>query len=404
MIYDRIILRLGEFTLKGRNRGRFERRMLKQVNKALAPFPSVESIPVYGRIYVDLNGESYEAVAERLKHIFGIQSLSPVLKTPPELEAITSKVLEVVAPFQKPSTFKISVRRVWKKFPYDSPALNQILGGHVLRNCPHFSVDVKNPDIELRVEIHEDAAYMYCDWMDAAGGYPYGTNGKAMLLLSGGIDSPVAGWHALRRGLELEAIHFYSYPYTSPQAKEKVISLAKRLAYYSGGKFKLHLVPFTDIQTAIAQSNREALTITLMRRAMLRIAEMIAERNDAQAIVTGDSLGQVASQTLGSMNVIGRAASLPLLRPLVTMDKQEIVDCAERIDTYSVSILPYEDCCTLFVPKSPSTNPNLRTVEMIEDRIGGLAAMLNAAVDKTELLTLAWDEPEQIADEASDWF
>ncbi len=205
----------------------------------------------------------------------------------------------------------------------------------------------------------------------AVGGFPRGSNGKAMLLLSGGIDSPVAGYSAMRRGLEVEAVHFYSYPFTSRKAKEKVMELAKVLSGYSG-RIKIHLVPFTEIQTSFTTVGQDNLIITLMRRSMLRIATMLAEREGALAIVTGDSLGQVASQTLPSMNVIGRATELPLLRPLVTMDKNEIMDIAKQIGTYDLSILPYEDCCTLFVPKSPTTNPNLHVVERIEASLENL--------------------------------
>lgn len=213
-------------------------------------------------------------------------------------------------------------------------------------------------------------------------------NGKAMLLLSGGIDSPVAGWTAMRKGLEIEAVHFHSYPFTSQQATDKVVALAQRLAHY-GGRIKLHLVPFTELQTLLAQQKQDHLIITLMRRSMLRIAERLAERSGALALVTGDSLGQVASQTLGSMNVIGRTASLPLLRPLVMMDKLEIIRISERIGTYETSILPYEDCCTLFVPKSPATNPNLRVVEGIEHALGEqLERLVAEAVAGTETVVM----------------
>jgi thiamine biosynthesis protein ThiI len=228
---------------------------------------------------------------------------------------------------------------------------------------------------------------VFSEVIPAAGGFPYGTNGKAMLLLSGGIDSPVAAWSSMRRGLEVECVHFYSYPYTSELAKEKVIDLAKVLAGYPG-KIKLHLVPFTEIQTSFTRTGQDNMIITLMRRSMLRIATKLAERAGALAIVTGDSLGQVASQTLSSMNVIGRATDLPLLRPLVMMDKNEIIDIAQKIGTYELSILPYEDCCTLFVPKSPTTNPNLAVVERVEASLQELPAMIDQAVEATETLVL----------------
>jgi thiamine biosynthesis protein ThiI len=239
----------------------------------------------------------------------------------------------------------------------------------------------------------------------AAGGFPLGMNGKAMLLLSGGIDSPVAGWMAMRKGLNVEAVHFHSYPFTSEQAKEKVVTIAKRLAHYSG-KIKLHLVPFTDVQTKLAQSGHDSLIITLMRRAMLRITEALAEQRGALAIVSGDSLGQVASQTLGSMNVIGRAASLPLLRPLVMMDKQDIIGYAEKIGTFQTSILPFEDCCTLFVPKSPAIHPDLTLVERIEAHLGEeLERLIEEAIQGTELIVLKEDgELESVEQKEDAWF
>lgn len=258
----------------------------------------------------------------------------------------------------------------------------------VLLFCESFvEVDVHRPDIELRVEVREQAAYIFSDVIMAVGGFPLGTNGKAMLLLSGGIDSPVAGWSSMRRGLEIECVHFYSYPFTSERAKEKVIELARVLAGYAG-RIKIHLVPFTEVQTAFTRTGQDNLIITLMRRSMLRIATMLAEREGALALVTGDSLGQVASQTLSSMNVIGRSTELPLLRPLVMMDKQEITEIAKQIGTYDLSILPYEDCCTLFVPKSPTTNPNLWVVQKIEASIRDLNALIEQAVAETETLVL----------------
>lgn len=364
-----ILARFGELTIKGRNRGRFEEMMVKQVKSALAAYPALTYRKTFGRLYIQLNGTAYPPVAERLKDVFGIASFSPVARCGHDLADIRETALQAVRDVQPaPRTFKVSVRRAWKAYPHDSQEMNRLVGAHVLRNSPELKVDVRVPDLELRVDIQPDGTYVYAAVEPASGGFPLGMNGKALLLLSGGIDSPVAGWMAMRKGLEIEAVHYHSYPFTSEQAKEKVITLAQRLAYY-GGKIRLHLVPFTELQTRLANSGQEHLTITLMRRAMLEIAERLAERRGALAIVTGDSLGQVASQTLGSMNVIGRETRLPLLRPLVMMDKLDIIRVAERIRTYETSILPYEDCCTLFVPKSPATNPNLRVVERVESQL-----------------------------------
>ncbi|MBW5444860.1 tRNA 4-thiouridine(8) synthase ThiI [Cohnella sp. CFH 77786] len=386
---DLILVRFGELTIKGRNRGRFEDLMVRQVKTALAAYPGLNYRKTYGRLYIELNGEPYRAVAGRLKDVFGIVSFSRVLRCGHDLQEIRETALRVFRQVRPtPATFKVTVKRAWKAYPHDSQEMNHLVGAHVLRNSPELKVDVRNPDTELKVDIQPEGTYVYAGVEEASGGFPLGMNGKAMLLLSGGIDSPVAGWMSMRKGLQIEAVHFHSYPFTSEQAKEKVVSLAQRLAYY-GGSIHLHLVPFTELQTRLAQTGQEHLIITLMRRSMLRIAERLAEKRGALAIVTGDSLGQVASQTLGSMNVIGRETSLPLLRPLVMMDKLEIIRIAEKIGTYETSILPYEDCCTLFVPKSPATNPNLRVIENVEKQLGSeLDRLIEEAVNGTDTVVL----------------
>lgn len=392
MLYDQIVLRYGDLTMKGRNRNTFERKMLIQVKHNLRSYEKLTYWHTFGRLYVILNGTEHEPVIARLKDIFGLVSLSPVISCKPELAEIEAAALQLMHTLPNPPrTFKVSVKRAWKKFPHDSQEMCHLIGGPVLRQFPELSVDVKKPELELRIDIQQEAAYIFCEVIPTAGGFPFGSNGKAMLLLSGGIDSPVAGYMALRKGLEIEAVHFHSYPYTSQQAKDKVIELAKRLSYYSGTPLKLHMVSFTEIQTTLAQSKQNHLLITLMRRAMLRITERLALKHGAKGIVTGESLGQVASQTLSSMNVIGRAASLPLIKPLIMMDKQEIIDIAEKIGTYETSILPYEDCCTLFIPKAPSTNPNLRVVERQEAAISNLEEMLEQAIETTEVLLLSPD-------------
>ncbi|MEK0313043.1 tRNA uracil 4-sulfurtransferase ThiI [Cohnella sp. 56] len=389
MNFNYLLVRLGELTLKGRNRGRFESLMLGKIKEALHACAGLQYESSYGRVYIKLNGADAAETMSRLADVFGIQTISPVLRTSHDLEEIRRAALAVLqAHLPVPSTFKMSVKRAWKAFPHDSMEMNHLVGAHVLRNTPALRVDVREPDVELRLDIQPQGVFVYCSVVAGAGGFPLGMNGKAMLLLSGGIDSPVAGWLAMRKGLEIEAVHFHSYPFTSQQATDKVVSLAQRLAYY-GGRIKLHLVPFTELQTLLAQQKQDHLIITLMRRSMLRIAQRLAERSGALAIVTGDSLGQVASQTLGSMNVIGRTTDLPLLRPLVMMDKLEIIRISERIGTYETSILPFEDCCTLFVPKSPATNPNLRVVEGVEHALGAeLARLVDEAVAGTETVTL----------------
>jgi len=403
---DIILVRFGEYIIKGRNRGFFERKMIAQVRKSLEAFPEATIRHVYGRIYIALNGESYEAIAQKLQNISGILSISPVRSVVSELEEIRATALDLMLSLPKePATFKVTVRRVDKSFPHDTRELNHLVGSHVLRAMPNIKVDVKNPDVVLRIEIQPEGTYVFSDIVKTTGGFPYGTNGKAVLLLSGGIDSPVAGYLAMRRGLELEAVHFHSYPFTSEKAQEKVIALGRKLVELSQEPLKLHMVSFTDIQTSFTKTNQEHLMITLMRRSMLRIAERIAEQRKAFGIVTGDSLGQVASQTLGSMNVIGRTVSLPLLRPLIMTDKSEIIRIAEQIDTYETSILPYEDCCTLFVPKSPSTNPNLNIVQKIEASLTELDEMIDKAIKEMYTIVLKpgeQAEAEQVGEDA--WF
>ncbi|MBB6729684.1 tRNA uracil 4-sulfurtransferase ThiI [Cohnella zeiphila] len=389
MNYDLIVVRLGEVTIKGRNRGRFEGLMMSRIREALAKWPALAFERGYGRVYIRLNGESFEEIKDRLKDVFGLHSFSPAVRTGHDLEDIRAGALAVIRELKPaPQTFKVTVKRAWKAYPHDSQEMNHLIGAHVLRQTPNLKVDVHHPDVELKADIQPEGVYLTCGAIPGAGGFPLGMNGKAMLLLSGGIDSPVAGWLTMRKGLEIEAVHFHSYPYTSEQATEKVVTLTQRLAHY-GGRIKLHLVPFTELQTRMAQSGHDHLIITLMRRTMLRIAERLAEKSGALALVTGDSLGQVASQTLGSMNVIGRTVSMPLLRPLVMMDKQEIIEIAGRIGTFETSILPYEDCCTLFVPKSPATNPNLRIVEKAERMLGGeLERLIDEAVNGTETIVM----------------
>ncbi|WEK53012.1 MAG: tRNA 4-thiouridine(8) synthase ThiI [Candidatus Cohnella colombiensis] len=389
MKYDLILVRFGEITMKGKNRNRFEKMLLTQIQAALSDFTALTYERAYARVYIQLNGESYEPIALRLKDIFGILSFSPVVRVVHELEAIRASALHLFRGLQPtPKTFKVSVNRGWKQFPHTSLEMNHLVGAHILRNTAELSVNVRQPEAELKLDIQFEGTFIYCVVEKGAGGFPLGMNGKAMLLLSGGIDSPVAGWMALKKGLAIEAVHFHSYPYTSEQAKEKVITLAKRLSYYSG-RIKLHLVPFTELQTRLAQTKHESLIITLMRRSMLQITERLADRSNALAIVTGDSLGQVASQTLASMNVIGRSTVLPLLRPLVMMDKQDIIEIAERIETFQTSILPFEDCCTLFVPKSPAIHPSMKQVEKAEGMLGAdLERLIEEAVQHTETLIL----------------
>jgi len=383
-----ILLRFGELTLKGRNRTRFEDMVISHIRNLTREHPQMKIVKTYGRVYIQLNDVPYEAVSEQLKKVYGLRSFSPVLRAELELEDIRRKALLVMHTLsEKPRTFKVSARRSYKDFPYNSMELNQLVSGYVLSHTPDLKVDVHHPEIELWVEVRQEGVYVFSEIVYGLGGFPLGSNGKAMLMLSGGIDSPVAGWQAMRRGLRIEAVHFHSYPYTSERAKQKVIDLTYKLCEYAP-EIRLHIVPFTKIQTGLREDAPEKLMITLMRRAMFRITERLAEQHDALAIITGESLGQVASQTLSSLNTIERAVSMPILRPLITTDKLDIIRIAEQIDTYDISILPYEDCCTIFQPRNPSTNPNLALVERVEGGLAWLEERITEAVQDTELMII----------------
>jgi thiamine biosynthesis protein ThiI len=392
--HDVVIARFGELTLKGRNRSRFEKRVLSQLKQMLGSYPQLRFVPEFGRIYIELNGAPAEPVTDALDKVFGLYSYSPSAVAELELEAIRDKASEIMMSLApQPRTFKVSVRRANRSFPYDSQQMNYLVGGYVLERMPELAVNVREPEVELHIELRETRALLYTATVAGAGGLPYGTSGKAMLMLSGGIDSPVAGWLAMRRGLEIEAVHFHSFPFTSERAQQKVVDLTRVLAQYTG-EIKLHMVPLTELQTKMRQAYGGNLFITLLRRAMLRIAEKLAEREGALAIVTGESLGQVASQTLPSLGVTRRAVQLPILQPLIMTDKQDLIDLAARIGTYDISIQPYEDCCTLFVPPSPSTNPNLRVAEAIESRLDWLAEETDKAVANTETTVVTAKHPE----------
>lgn len=383
MSYEFILIRYGELALKGKNRNVFEQQLAENIKQQLKGH-NIKIKRTFGRMYLYLNGEDFQEVASKLDRVFGISSYSPAIKVELDVDKIKEACLASILTINpSPQTFKISVRRANKSFPISSQEMNHILGGHILKNLDgKIKVDVHHPDTEITVEIREESAYIMSERFPGAGGLPVGTSGKVMLLLSGGIDSPVAGYLALKRGLRIEAIHFHSYPFTSERAQQKVIDLCKKLCRYAGS-IKLHMVPFTTIQTEIRQHIPDDYSITIMRRIMLRISERLAEKHKALGLVTGDSLGQVASQTLESMHTINEVTNLPIIRPLVTMDKQEIIQIAQQIDTYSISILPYEDCCTIFQPKSPKTKPTRQKASNLEKRLN-LTELIEEAVEKTE--------------------
>lgn len=397
MRYDVVLLRYGELALKGKNRGQFENRLLTNVRQALADFPGLRVRRAYGRLLVELGDVPFAEVAERLGRVFGLVSFSPAVRTPLDLPAIREAALALMRSLSPaPRTFKVAARRSVKNFPHTSHELNHLVGAHVLRNTENLTVDVHEPDVELAVEVRPEGAFLYVESLPGPGGLPVGVSGKVLLLLSGGIDSPVAGWRMLKRGVTLEAIHFHSYPFTSEQALEKVRDLARVLSRW-GGPIRLHVVPFTEIQTQIRQHVPEAYGITIMRRFMMRIAQGIAEKRRALALATGESLGQVASQTLESINTINRVVTIPILRPLIGMDKAEIMETAKAIGTYEISIRPYEDCCTIFVPKSPKTKPDPQEAAELEQALP-VNELVADAIARTEMETLDWRARDEIAE------
>jgi tRNA uracil 4-sulfurtransferase len=387
MKYDRILVRYGELSTKGRNRNKFVDKLKRSINRVIRNFPTATIEADRERMYILLGEEKVEDIAKALKNIFGIQSFSPAVKVEKNVELMKQIALSLVQKlYQSGLSFKVSAKRVDKTFELGTDEMNREFGAHLLINIPGLKVNVKQPDINLRIEVRAEAAYLYCENILGAGGYPVGSNGKAMLMLSGGIDSPVAGYLSLKRGVEIEGVHFYSPPFTSERAKQKVIDLTEKLANISG-TIALHIVPFTEIQQMIQDQVPSNYTMTTTRRLMLRITDEIRRRQNGLAIITGESLGQVASQTLESMYTINQVTNTPILRPLVMMDKTEIISLAQQIDTYDISIRPFEDCCTIFVPSSPKTKPKLDKVEHFESFVD-FEPFIQKAVDNTELMII----------------
>ncbi|MDR1599326.1 MAG: tRNA 4-thiouridine(8) synthase ThiI [Oscillospiraceae bacterium] len=367
---ETLLIRYGEIYLKGQNRPFFMNKMLGQVREAVRPF-GAEAWLSDGHIYAgpkrregDGGTAAWDAraCAERVKRMFGIHSLSVATELPKDFEALAGFARETAR--ARSGSFKVRARRSDKRFQPDSQGINREIGRMMLEANPSLRVDVNSPDWTFYVEVR-DNMYVYIDSIKGAGGMPRGTNGKACLLLSGGIDSPVAGYMVAKRGVSLCAVYFDGFPYTSERAREKVVSLA-RILVESCGPIRLFSAPFTPVQEAIRGGCPEALTTVLMRRFMVRIAQRVARREDADALVTGESVGQVASQTMAALVCTDNVASMPVFRPLIGMDKIEIIQKAEEIGTYGTSILPYEDCCSVFTPKHPATRPGLRVVEEAE--------------------------------------
>jgi len=383
-----ILVRYEEIFLKRSNRNVFENRLIKNIRQRLENMGEVHVTCSQSRIYVESPDDDFDLAeaVERLKKVFGIASMSIVHRVPTDFEIIKASAVGIVADLlsrYNHKTFKVETKRADKSFPLSSPQVSAEVGAHILRNFPRLKVDVHNPDFVFYVEIRE-STYLYSEIIPAAKGLPTGTAGRATLLLSGGIDSPVAGWMIAKRGAELDAVYFHSPPYTSERAKEKVVRLSEILSEWTMG-IRLYVVPFTEIQMAIHQKCPEEYLTIIMRRYMMKIAERIAHNNGALALVTGEAIGQVASQTMESLLVTNSAVTLPVYRPLIGMDKNEVVNIARHIGTYETSILPYEDCCTLFVARHPTTRPSLeKTLEY------------ESVLDEEQMIAKALDQVETI--------
>ncbi len=375
-----LLVRYGEIFLKGQNRPTFMRALVKRIKRAVEGLNAT----VYlndSRIFVTDYDDQDEAI-RRVTKVFGVHSVCPAIEMPKEdFDAVANQAIAMMEGLT--GTFKVTARRSDKRYPLDSPTINGQIGHRILKANRQLSVDVKNPDHVLNVEIR-DHAYLYVKVIPAVGGMPVGTNGRATLLLSGGIDSPVAGWMIAKRGVHISAVHFHSYPYTSDRAKEKVLDLARILSESCCG-IRVHVVPFTKIQMEIHEKCPEDYTTLIMRRFMMRIAERVARIEGAEALITGESVGQVASQTMTALGTTDMVVDMPVFRPLIGFDKSEIIAIAEKIGTMETSSLPYEDCCTVFTPRHPATHPKMDKILEGESRLD-MEALIQDAMDNIEII------------------
>lgn len=402
----RILIRYGELSTKGRNKKMFTQKLASNIKKALVDFPQVKVIPDYDFMYLDLHEAPEEAVIEKVKPIFGIQSISPVYIIEKDMEVAKKVVLDLLSQENlEGKTFKIMTKRSDHTFEMDTNQINLFLGDAVLETYPEIKVQLKQPDITVRIDVRREHLMVSLRTIQGAGGLPVGTSGRVMLMLSGGIDSPVAGYLAMKRGMEIQCVHFASPPYTSPQALEKTKLLAAKIARF-GGSIQFLTVPFSRIQEEIKKSVPEAYLMTIMRRFMLRITDQLRENARALAIANGESVGQVASQTLDSMVAINDVTNTPIIRPVATMDKLDIIKVAEEIDTFELSIQPFEDCCTVFAPPSPKTKPKLEKARQYEQRLD-VEGLIKEAVEQTviEEITANYTTPvETTSQEIDDLF
>ena len=392
-MFKAFLIKYAEIGIKGKNRHIFEEALCRQMRHALADVEGDFSVTrEMGRIYVRTEGAfDYDGSVEALKRVFGIAGICPVVIVEDTgFEDLSKAVVEYVKEVygDEEKTFKVCARRAKKTYPMSSMELNSELGGRILQACPNMKVDVHTPDVYLNVEIRQNI-YLYSETIPGPGGMPVGTNGQAMLLLSGGIDSPVAGYMIAKRGVKIDAVYFHAPPYTSERAKQKVVDLARLVARYSG-PIRLHVVNFTEIQLYIYEKcPHDELTI-IMRRYMMKLAEMFARQDGCLGLITGESIGQVASQTMHSLAVTNEVCTMPVFRPLIGFDKKEIVDISEKIGKYETSVLPYEDCCTIFVAKHPVTKPNLNIIRRSETHLADkIDEMMETAFRTAELIEIS---------------
>ena len=392
--YTEIMVRYGELSTKGKNRRSFIMRLAQNVRGALIEFPSLKIHADRDRMHILLNGEDSNLVIPRLEKVFGIQNFSPSIRIEKDLDVLKMKTQQIMEEiYTGKETFKITAKRSDHTFELNSHELQQFLGDAVMDVCPEIRAQMKHPDINLRVEIRRDSAYLSYETIRGAGGLPVGTSGKGMLMLSGGIDSPVAGYLAMKRGVEIEAVHFASPPYTSEQALQKAKDLTEKLTPYVG-VIQFIEVPFTEIQEEIKKHSPQGYWMTLTRRMMLRLTDAIREMRHGLVIVNGESLGQVASQTLHSMLAINEVTTTPIIRPVVTMDKTEIIELAEKIDTFELAIQPFEDCCTIFAPPQPKTRPKLEKVLELEERFD-IEGLMNRCLEGIKIEEVAPSQAEK---------
>ncbi|MBR3756287.1 MAG: tRNA 4-thiouridine(8) synthase ThiI [Firmicutes bacterium] len=384
------IVRCGEVALKGMNKPYFERMLVDRIRSNVKGLGNVDVKRQEGLIFVRADKDvDTDILVRQIAKVFGVASISPAVEAPSNLDDIGEEAVKYMMNLIETKgvkTFKVEAKRADKNFPVKSPEIGRIIGAKVLIGCKVLKVDVHNPDVLLYVDVRADRSYIYQDKIAGFGGLPLGTNGKGMVLLSGGIDSPVAAWMMAKRGMVIEAIHFHSYPYTSQRAQEKVEDLARIVASYCGN-FKMHVVNLLPIQEQIVQNCPEEETTILVRRFMMRIAEKIAENNKAMMLITGENLGQVASQTAEALVVTDNVVKMPVMRPLIAMDKIDIMDKAQEIGTFETSIQPYEDCCTVFLPKHPTTKPKLARIEESESKLD-VEGLVAAAVAAEEIVQI----------------